>query len=176
MRTLMTVGGVVGAAAGVAALGVLVLAHAVGVQPPWGPPVTAGAAPATTVQAGPPRLRRLAPVDLVTTAAFARQQGRLSEGHVVVDLQALESLEGGEELVLHWRSNHGADDHLVCWLRAGVDDAGATAQADLRDAVAVLSQAGCSALRVAQQGPVPAAGGRPDAAADRQSVLVSARR
>ena len=91
-----------------------------------------------------PILLRLAPVDTVPYGQFEQQLSRLTQGNVVLDMRALESLEAAEDLVLHWRSQHAVDAHLVCWL--------APADIDLATGVRVLSGAGCSALRVALDG------------------------
>jgi hypothetical protein len=88
-----------------------------------------------------PALRRLASADKVERDQLQRQLSHLTEGNLVPDMRALESLDAAQTLVLHWRSNHPVDTQLVCWLAATDDN-------DLSNVVGALSEAGFSALRV----------------------------
>ncbi len=107
------------------------------------PAALAGAGP--VVQAGTthPAPRRLVPMDRVAFSQLRLQLEHLTEGNVVLDMRALESLEAAQDLVQHWRDNHPVDAHLVCWLATTEDDPG------LASAVRALSDLGCSALHVA---------------------------
>mgnify|MGYP000881306129 CR=1 FL=1 len=117
-----------------------------GLHEPWHtpkPPPAAGSLPATA----PAVPQRWVPVDMVERRQFQQVQARLPPDAVVLDLEALESLDAALDLVAVWRGNHPADAFLTCWL--AIPDHG-PALAAARQALAAQ---GCSALRVARSGP-----------------------
>jgi hypothetical protein len=108
----------------------------------WSGKFAAGA-PAAQAEAVTPTVTALVPVELVRHKQVQQQLARLTEGNVVLDMQALESLEAAQDLVLHRRRNHPSQAHLDCWLATNGDER------DLVNTVNGLSQSGCSVLHVA---------------------------
>lgn len=100
-------------------------------------------APAAQQAHAAPALRQLVPVDRVERSQLQQVLQRLPDGAVLLDLEALESLDAALDLVQNWRANNPADAPLVCWL--GATDSGA----ELAAAVAALSEQGCTRLNVA---------------------------
>lgn len=66
----------------------------------------------------PVQPRELAPID------FARRQDHealllhRNASTVVLDMDALESMDAAQELAAHWRHFHSDDAHLTCWVFA----------------------------------------------------------
>jgi hypothetical protein len=107
--------------------------------------------PAPQAEVVKPTVTRPLPVELVRRAQVMQQQARLTEGNVVLNMQALESLEAAQNLVMHRRRNHASESHLACWVATDGDEK------DLVTTVEALVQAGCSVLHVAlNTGPLAA--------------------
>ena len=109
---------------------------------PWGARAAPAAQGPQQAQAAP-MLRHLAPVDVVERVSLQQVLARLPPGTVVLDLEALESLDAALDLVQHWRSQNRADAVLTCWL------ATAGRGPELAEAVQALTEQGCSTLRLA---------------------------
>jgi hypothetical protein len=107
--------------------------------------------PAVQAEAFKPSVTRPLPVELVRRAQVMQQLALLIEGNVVLNMQALESLQAAQNLVTHWRRNHPSDAHLSCWVATEGDEK------DLVNTVEALVLSGCSVLHVAlDAGPAAA--------------------
>jgi hypothetical protein len=108
----------------------------------WSGKFAAGG-PAAQAEVVKPTVTRPLPVELVQRTQVMQQLALLIEGNVVLNMQALESLEAAQNLVMHWRRNHPAEAHLACWVATEGDEK------DLVHTVEALVQTGCSVLHVA---------------------------
>ena len=90
----------------------------------------------------PVQPRHLAPIDFARRHEHVALLIRRDASTVVLDMDALESIDGAQELTAHWRHFHSDNAHLTCWVFAR--DSG-----DALRAAGMLAQQDCNRVVVA---------------------------
>jgi len=86
--------------------------------------------------------RELAPIHFARYHEHQALLMRRDASVVVLDMDAVESVDGAQEITAHWQHFHSDNAHLTCWVFAGADG-------DALCAARMLAQQDCNRVVVA---------------------------
>jgi len=129
-----------GAVAGLAAFAAALTGAIIGMQAANSAPSAGRDQAAHSVV--PVQPRELAPIDLARRQDHEALLMRRDASTVVLDMDALEPIDGAQEITAHWRHFHSDNAHLTCWVFAR--DSG-----DAVHAASMLAQRDCNRVVVA---------------------------